>query len=85
MTTEKERIIEELADLEHQQWMYWSKNIVNNERISEDRNFTRKGQRVQSNPRQMEVTRIWVPQRQSVDFHREDRRYQYKGYVETRV
>jgi len=32
-----ERSREKLADLEHKQWMFWSKNIINNEKISEDR------------------------------------------------
>jgi hypothetical protein len=31
------QLIEWLADLEHQQWMAWSKSIVNDEKISEDR------------------------------------------------
>ena len=31
------QLIEWLADLEHQQWIAWSKNIVNSEKISEDR------------------------------------------------
>ena len=31
------QLIEWLADLEHQQWIAWIKNIVDSEKISEDR------------------------------------------------
>ena len=34
---ESKELLEKLSDLEHEQWMHWSKSIVNNERISEDR------------------------------------------------
>ena len=34
---QKKFIIEKLADLEHEQWIEWSKNIGGSETISEDR------------------------------------------------
>ena len=33
----KKDVIEKLADLEHQQWMLWAKDILKSEKINEER------------------------------------------------
>lgn len=33
----KKKIVEELAELEHEQWMYWAKDILKTEDITEER------------------------------------------------
>ena len=35
--SKKVELIEKLADLEHEQWMYWAKDILKTENITEER------------------------------------------------